>query len=548
MPSVYASDLPALPGSGTSAPSNIEFDFSPVSLFDWFVDAGTVGMNWLRHFFDDDVCPGNPNRESRHNFVQRHTQVDGKPGYYYICEYCGKSAGEVGKDAYAQRVSDLPAMGVTSEGHLIWRITGWEYASSGGFSVLYYTETQYPYYQAYTPGAARSAVVPSVLFSVPYTGTYRIVFPVAEFDKEWWMRNNEILDVYNLLNTAANSTVPLGPISGNFSQVVALFSDVTYKIYVPVEILIDVDVINGISSYRCFYPYIEFLDTPGFDTLLFYSPDSRPTTITGGNYGIVGDDGQLTIVNGDIINEGDNIYYNPVTGNTGTINNWSYNYGDRSYNLTLGDGSTATVTYGDENITIIEGDVTYIIYYVIEGSGGGSEDGCTHEWELTNRIEGNCVNPEKRTYTCKLCGKQYTETDPVLGHSWHIIQTVSTKYDEEGNLIQEGYTVYECERCGEQYKATNDTGPPPSGGGGSDNIDGGGLAEFFNGLIKFLSDNLSGLVGLIKRFFTEIPGLFGGFTEFLSAVFPFLPPEVTMLLTFGMAAVVVIGIIRAIRR
>lgn len=153
-----------------------------------------------------------------------------------------------------------------------------------------------------------------------------------------------------------------------------------------------------------------------------YHVTTRPTVITGGNYGIVGDDGKLTIVNGDFINKTNNTYYNPAAGKSETVNSWFYDYSKRSYDVTLGDGSTATVIYGDENITIIEGNVTYIIYYIVEGSGGsGSDDGCTHEWKLTNRIEGNCVNPKKRTYTCKLCDKQYTEMDPVIDHFWRII-------------------------------------------------------------------------------------------------------------------------------
>ncbi len=48
--------------------------------------------------------------------------------------------------------------------------------------------------------------------------------------------------------------------------------------------------------------------------------------------------------------------------------------------------------------------------------------------------------------------------------------------------------------------------------------------------------------------FNKVPQLFSGFLDFLSVVFPFIPSEITLLLTFGVVAVVFIGIIKAIRR
>ena len=123
------------------------------------------------------------------------------------------------------------------------------------------------------------------------------------------------------------------------------------------------------------------------------------------------------------------------------------------------------------------------------------------------------------------------------------MRTVPTEYDEAGIQTQAGYTLYECTRCGEQYKDTDSTGPP-----GNDPLEDGGLIDFLNGIIQALSDNLSGAVELVLRFFREIPKLFDGFTGFLAAVFPFLPDEIMLLLTFGMAALVFVGVIKAIRR
>ena len=120
-------------------------------------------------------------------------------------------------------------------------------------------------------------------------------------------------------------------------------------------------------------PYTSLGDT--------YNITTRPTVIDGGNYGIVGDNGQITTVTNttQIINEGDNLYYNPATGQTGTITDWTYNYDGRIYNITLDTGDKVSVEFGDENITIVENTINegdtivnnYTIYYMIDGSGSG---------------------------------------------------------------------------------------------------------------------------------------------------------------------------------
>lgn len=102
-----------------------------------------------------------------------------------------------------------------------------------------------------------------------------------------------------------------------------------------------------------FFPYYEVIPDTAIsnDT---YAPATRPTSITG-NYGIIGDNGQITQVtdNSSIVNETTNQFFNPATGESATISDWSYNYEDRSYTVTTETGDTVTVTYGDENITAI---------------------------------------------------------------------------------------------------------------------------------------------------------------------------------------------------
>lgn len=288
-----------------------------------------------------------------------------------------------------------------------------------------------------------------------------------------------------------------------------------------------------------YFPFFEIVPDTAIDTTPGgqYSINTRPTVIDGGNYGIVGDDGQIITVTNttQIINEGDKIYYNPATGQTYTITDWTYNYDGRIYNITLDTGDTVSVEYGDENITITENTINegdtivnnYTIYYMIDGSGENPDPTpgptvCPHEWYKTGERQATCLIPAQRTYTCSICGEQKTETDPVLGHSWHAIQTVTTQYDENGNMTQEGYTIYECERCGEQYKSTNDTGPPPSGGGGS----GGGSGDnIFSGIFGLIWDFFTFLFDLFSEFVVGgIKGFINGLKDAGSSFFSILNP------------------------
>lgn len=336
------------------------------------------------------------------------------------------------------------------------------------------------------------------------------------------------------------------------------------------------DYTNSHREYLYAYSISIELDTFGPISGTTYNIQSRPTSITG-DYGIIGDNGQIIKVEGDkIVNETNNTIYNPVTGETYTMSDWSYNYEDRSYTVTTETGDTITITYGDENVTIKEGDTIYNVYYLVDGSGEPGPDvpgGCDHTWTETSRADPTCSTPGKVTSTCSKCNQTKTETIPATGHSWVVARTVQTTYDEEGNLLQQGYTIYSCSVCGEQYKDSEGTGPPgtPGGSGGDGEKSiwekigeffgtiGGGFFEIIGAVAGKLLDALTKLaemlLGKIKTvvetvltIFDEVPALFGGFLDFLAAIFPFLPPEITSILTFGVIAITFIGILKAVRR
>ena len=324
---------------------------------------------------------------------------------------------------------------------------------------------------------------------------------------------------------------------------------------------------RGVLSYNFswFFPFFKIIPDAALNDV-DYGMITRPTSIEGGNYGIVGDNGQITKVenNSTIVNETNNTYYNPATGQTAPITNWTYDYSDRSYTLTREGGKTSTVTYGDEYITIQEGDTVYNVYYIIEGSGSENPPAaCVHDWQETGTTPATCTRSGSAVYTCSKCRQTKSETVPALGHDWQVKQTVATRYDDTGQLIQQGYTLFECSRCREQYKSTAGTAPPGSSSGtdpgGEDDTTIGGLIEkllsgrgsvvsgIIKGLLSLLTqavEAISGIGELFTSFVGSLVGLWGGFTSFLSAVFPFLPAEFITIVELGLILMIAAAVFK----
>ena len=75
----------------------------------------------------------------------------------------------------------------------------------------------------------------------------------------------------------------------------------------------------------------------------------------------------------------------------------------------------------------------------------------------------------------------------------------------------------------------------------------GKLLDWLTSLVNMLTEKLGEVIDAVLSILDEVPRLCSGFLDFLSLIFPFIPPEITMLLTFGIIAVVFIAIIKALR-
>ena len=208
---------------------------------------------------------------------------------------------------------------------------------------------------------------------------------------------------------------------------------------------------------------------------------TRPTSITG-TYGTKSGDTYTALNTTTIVNEDNSPYYSPTSLEAVDLAGWTFDYSTRTYNLTTTEDNSVTVTYGDEYMTITEGDTITNVYYLVESS----EDPGT--------------------------GESGSEDSGVLGKLGELIGTVL------GGLVSMVEAI-----------ASK-------------------LLDALTSLASLIGDKLTGLVEMILGWFDSLPQLFSGFLDFLEELFSFLPLEMMTLLTFGLAAIVIIGIIKALRR
>ena len=346
--------------------------------------------------------------------------VNGEVRYRCVCDLCGDSFTAYEKDlqqSYDAQVAELPAPSYNSDGSLY--IQGVhdgirvQNAGSGiGKEGISCTHTSYLGYSGYD-GVGHFNCENNSLSVVPKSGSSHFSFYYVEF----LFKISSPLDGYYILmdNPSINGFMIVNDTKYDLIQYWIKNSSIFYNkgskvsasssAYSSKAGPFDRGVNSSLVSAACSPPVYKVipLDSLVNEINATYNITSRPTSITG-DYGIIGDNGQIIKVEGDkIVNETNNTIYNPATGETHTMSDWSYNYEDRSYTVTTETGDTITITYGDENVTIKEGDTIYNVYYLVDGSGEPGPDvpgGCNHIWTETGRTEPACTTAGKVTSTC----------------------------------------------------------------------------------------------------------------------------------------------------
>lgn len=271
-----------------------------------------------------------------------------------------------------------------------------------------------------------------------------------------------------------------------------------------------------------------------------YTINTRVNNFNGDYYDSVTNN---TYNNTTIVNETTNNYYDFITDTKYPMESWSYDYVSRTYFITLEDGTTVTVQFGDDCLTITNNNVSNSYQYVIKNNGGSdTPSACKHDWKETIDLEPTCLEGGHASYTCSLCGETYEQLLAAKGHDWKVKEHVNTVYGENGEVVTQGHTLYECAVCGEQWY-TDTASPPPGTSGGNilawlesfkswlgdklDNLFHGDTNNFWDSNKKTFTDMLSSLLQTLLDFLTNIlEKLLGLITDLLSFFFDLLSSTV----------------------
>ena len=410
----------------------------------------------------------------------------------YYSDYSSCEPEKEAETAYSDYVSTLPAQGYDSAGTLLWQpnwsdavdnkigfavrygsSSGKDAISSGG-SALFTKDSLLDGYSADVYGkglslyrdeatsSARLSVARSgsAVFTVPITGTYRMLqtrFCNARLENG---RDTNFYDKqFFYWHSAGSFTLGAG---GSCS-------------FWPNFLLSD-ESSNSVSSFsvETFRATLTFV-TPVFEVTPAdisitnnYYISTRVNNFNGDYYDSVTNN---YYNNTTIVNETTNNYYDITTNNNYTMSNWSYDYASRTYFITLDDGTTVTVQFGDDCMTITKNDVTNSYQYVIKNNGGSDPDTpttCKHDWQETIDTAPTCLEGGHASYTCSLCGETYEQILSAKGHDWQVIEHVNMVYNSDGTVATQGHTLYQFSVCGEQWYT--DTGAPPPDVSGSSTI------------------------------------------------------------------------------
>lgn len=414
---------------------------------------------------------------------------------------------------------------------------------------------------------------------------------------------------YELLETNTAQASALYDLVG-IDKTVSLNSGLLYRFGIQIDDLADTSRIAGTIPGGTYYVHTlnEASLSSGSSTITVPAPSTRSSSLmqiinnynTDNSYtdnsetvnyyiGTVDAGGDVTnIYNVNLYDEETLIFTEPVTGAQYQTTGWTYDYTTRTYELSLSPGTfqiggtdidRIDLTYGDDELTISyysDGSriKTDSYAYVRVAQSECALNGHTYTYETVK--EATCTDPGERKYTCSVCGNQYAEDIPALGHDWNMTESMENTYalppgtacpdcggsDFQSSLdksagtytctcsacgrkwkagadITIGHSTYTCSRCGETRTETADS---ESGLFAS-------IGNFVANGIGWVTDKLSDLINSISG----INDIFSGFVErikekagdypaFLGAVIAVLPEDLTLVFWFAVIAAVVLAV------
>ena len=430
-----------------------------------------------------DLCGKSDDSKHHGYIIGPAVTLFGEIKYPAKCNLCGQGFSVTDaqiSDAYTEAVNQMPATGYDSAGKLLWQPRWIEDTSTWG---LYFSgcvsSTYDGYYQSnnklsvsYLGSEFRFTVLANVgyncsyrlnasdnwhSFRAPISGTYTILSSqfafgnllfssrAATVDKKWKSTSLGGIRADSPVSVRGAWTAS----SSGGSDGIDYALDGTLSLYTPVFEIVPFTTDTTINNT--------------------YNINTRVNNFQGNYYNNVTNN---YYNNTTIINETTNNYYDMTTNNYYTMSNWSYDYQSRTYFVTLEDGTTITVQFGDDCLTITNNNVENSYQYVINNNSTPSPNPetpstCKHNWTETIDVAPTCLEGGHANFTCSLCGETYEQILSAKGHNWTVKEHVNTVYGENGVIVTQGHTLYECSACGEQWYTETATPPPDVSGGSS---------------------------------------------------------------------------------
>ena len=461
-------------------------------------DEGYVGyLDYLKAAFSrkDSGCTSSQSKNGCHYWqLISDLPVSSITGKFRVkCQYCGMYYADYSscdpekeaETAYSNNVSTLPATGYDSAGKLLWQPRWIEDTSVWG---LWFTDCVSSTYDGYYKSSSQISVSYlgtefrfTVLKPTLYGTSFSTVSLNSSGSNVYHSFRAPVSGSYTLLSSQAG----LGSVLGNNGSTSTFDQKWKQRSSVGVRAGDSVSTEgawpgSSINGFYYFYYYVDgylSLYTPVFEIVPFttdttinntYNINTRVNNFQGDYYDNVTNN---YYNNTTIINETTNNYYDMTTNTYYTMSNWSYDYQSRTYFVTLEDGTTITVQFGDDCLTITNNNVENSYQYVIKNNNTPSTDPetpttCKHNWTETIDVAPTCLEGGHANFTCSLCGETYEQILSAKGHNWTVKEHVNTVYGESGVIVTQGHTLYECSACGEQWY-TETAAPPPDVSGGS---------------------------------------------------------------------------------
>lgn len=488
-------------GSSVSDVVSVVTDFGEF-IYPHIVRAGNYIFSW----FNDDICPDSFNEDGLHNFVQKRTQVDGVIGVHWVCEYCGKSAGDVFDSAYDDYVSTLDSTtdSNTAIPNYGTGVTYSYYSSSGvadAFADMYDDGVLYDlcqtdgmdYYLGY-----KTSSVHLFLSTVTVNGYYRVFLGCTSSISPYTSSSISVLCDCSSVSRSVFSNISIFVNYDEASRWWSNTSGACYflckdtSLYIESNGCVSLQDVGYISSsgvvsstsvpihsltgYALYYVALPASVTYSTN----YDTTTRPAALTQvintyntNNYygdnatvnyyiGTTGEDGSVTnFYDMSVYDEETLVFTEPVTGAQYQTTGWTYDYTTRSYDIELESGTftiddtdivRVVVVYGDDQMAIAYADAddnviaTDYYDYVMVAS-----DECTlygHSYTYENISDPTCTGAGERKYTCSVCGDEYAEEISMLEHSYTF------SIIKEASCSSAGLGVYTCSGCGMQYTET----------------------------------------------------------------------------------------------